>query len=231
MSWLSHAAHSVSAPLKKAASVAVNTAAGFAGGGGIGGLAGAARGIYENTKTGSSEAITLRTGGQAFVTGAVADIAAGTVAAGAHALAGTGAAGATGFFGKGIAALKSGGVMGALARNSGSIAQGFAQFFGKAPAAAAGAVDSAGGVASDASTIYDRLKKNNPAIAGALGGAVGRYGSQLLNRGKDALGLNGSSTPAPTVNVSTAPADTAPNNTPLLLAGAGALMFLFLKKK
>lgn len=82
MSLLKKIGKAISEPVKKVASVAVQTAAGFAGGGGVGAVGAGVRGIIRNTKTGKAEAITLRTTGQGAATGLI------TAAASAAALKG-----------------------------------------------------------------------------------------------------------------------------------------------
>lgn len=140
--------------LKKAASVGVSTLAGFVGGGSVGALAGAARGVVKNTKTGEAENITLRTTGQAAVLGAVANVAAGVAAKGGAALAATFKGGAAATTATGAA--KTGGFGAALKTAVTKIGQ-----FGKS----GGLAGNAGEILSGAGSL---LKKGLPALTSNL---------------------------------------------------------------
>lgn len=87
---LKKAVKSITAPIKKIASVGVAAGAGFVGGGSVGALAGAAKGVIANSKTSKAAPITARYAGQSLVTGGVANIAAGAALAGGKFLLGAG---------------------------------------------------------------------------------------------------------------------------------------------
>lgn len=242
MSFLSKAVKSVAAPVKKVASVAVNTAAGFAGGGGIGATAGFTKGVIANSKTGRAQTINLRTVGQAAVVGGVANIAAGAAFAGVHALAaslpagaGVGGiplakAGGGSFFSKALDFGKSGGFANVLKKGLPTALS----FLGKQGSSVASA---AGDAISDPSTLpatIDRvksgIKKARPAVEKGVAAIERTTGKDFSNnKYVDRLINGGGQSP---VIVNTPGGDGGGSPTPpLLLASAGLLLFFVLRKK
>lgn len=226
--------------LKKATSVAVNTAAGFVGGGPVGAGAGFARGIYENTKTGRAETINLRTFGQAAVTGGVANVAAGlAVKAGSSVASNGGIAKTIAGFGK------SGGVSGGIVHAFSGIASYAAKGLPVlAGLAKSGVTPGTSDTPTDAlQTVQDRidraqgyyrgLRQNVPAVGNLADNirdkAVG-FAKNAVDQGAGSL-LSGQ---AP-VSVNVGGPDTGAasgGTTPLFfLAGGIVLLMFFLFKK
>ncbi len=242
MSLLSKAAKSVSAPVKKVASIAVNTGAGFVAGGGIGALAGTARGIYENTKTSKAESINLRHVGQAFVTGGVANIAAGAVAGG-YAAAG----GASGIVAKAAAFGKAGGLVGKALPYA-------AAFLKKSPQVLASTGETIGdtvagqnGLANQVLSMYGRNKegvsetsgKVSRAVSENLGTAAKVFKNRVVKDGnvRDAVDAARDQIflPAPQNNGGSTPvvvsAGEQQNTIYIIAALAVVALFLYLKKR
>lgn len=224
--------------LKKTTSVVTQTAAGFATGGSVGALAGATRGVIRNTRTGRADTINLRNVGQAAVTGGVANIAAGAVAAGGKALA---AGGVKSIIPKAIGWGKSGGLVG----NAGNIfktvggyaAKGIPAFQalfakGRVP----GTSETVETIARDDGDLSDKIRagyntwRNHPSFANIADqirdkavGEAENYGGRFFGRSDDAGQVPGQPV------VVNAPA--GENNVVPLLAGLGIIAFLALKKK
>lgn len=202
----------LSKAVKKTASVTVAAASGFVGGGSVGAVAGTVKGIINNTKTSDAHAITARYAGQSLVTGAVANIAAGAVAAGAHALAPAAgvAAPATGAAGVKAGALSffaGGGLAGGLL---------------KAATAAAPAV------AAALNSGKETIKNVSADDIAHLRGTVGSV-RQGLGNARDAYRNITDGQPA---NISTPVNITSGDENKLpLLAGLGILAFMLVKRR
>lgn len=239
----------------KGASIAVDTAAGFAAGGAVGASAGFADGIYQNTKTGKAKTINLRTTGQAAVVGGVTNIAAGAALSGYHALAGgiTGTSfvpgvgqvasytpGATFSLSNGLSSAVSWAAKGGLSNtliNLGKSALKGASNYGASSSTTdipnewgtpdlSSATNKIKTGADKALTGYNRLRQALPNnIQSQLPSAA-----DVSNKVRSAVGRATGSPSDSTVNVST-PASGGIDSNLLLLAGAGILAFMFIKKK
>jgi len=249
MSWLSNAVSNIipsSQQIKKVTNTAVQALSGFAAGGAVGAAAGAARGVYQNSQTGQAQSTDLRNAGQAALIGGTANIVAGAALAGGHALAtGVAAKGGvmaalSGFAKKGLVGYLPSLVSGAgqlLQKSAGAIPALLTGMSGKVPGVDSSTPDT---VAQDVQTAgaqsvagYNKGKqwlqkqgiygqKAATAADSAIRGAVDRVTSNF-----------GGAQPGDTggTNIS-AGAPAAPGMSPtVLLAGAGLLVFLFLRKK
>lgn len=252
MSLFSKAVKSVtSSPVvKKATSVAVNTAAGFVGGGSVGATAGFARGIYKNTQTGKAETINLRRTGQAFVTGAVANVAAGAAAAGGKAIFAASGGGFSGAVGKAAAFGKSGGFAG----NAGKILSGAGNLVSKGlpvfqglfnKGVVPGTTETPASVGADVSGVAAQIRRGfqknvKPVLDSPYGNDGATLGTTLRDKAVGAAkNFSGRFFPkqtspdsAPVVQVNPGSVESG-SNTPILLAGLGivAATILLMKPK